>query len=152
MGFFDKLRSIFGGAPATERYLHVYVYSNRCRSALAGRIDTMNELSPADVDTAASAEADGGSGAPSDAKWYVRKVFSTDGRDRCFDNVEVRVWLDGNKRIIHYEVTGGLWLEYDEYERLEVAQASTLEDDTPGGGSASDIDETEKPGGTHNPT
>jgi hypothetical protein len=153
MGFFDRIRSFFSGQPVQERYLHVYIYSRRCRDAVAGRIDLMNELSGADVDNASGTldGAEEAAGAPAGAVWFVRKVFTTSGRDRCFDNVELRLWLDGNKQVLRHEVDGGMWLERDEYERLERARASTLEDDNPGGGSASDIDETEKPGGNPNP-
>ncbi|MGL4651319.1 MAG: hypothetical protein ACRC1H_18075 [Caldilineaceae bacterium] len=145
MGFFKRLRAMFNGGPPQERYLPIYVYSNRCADAMAGRIDLMNELSGADADNAASDE-----GLPAGAVWFVRKVLTTGGRGRCFDNVEVRVWLNAGKVVVKHEVDGGRWLAPDEYEMLERARASTLEDDGPGGGSASNIDETEKPGGNPN--
>jgi hypothetical protein len=139
MGFLQRLAALFGGRPpqADTRFLPLYVHSRRCNEPIAGRLDLLNEVSAAE---------DGAEG----AVWYARKVFHTSGRGRCFDQVEVELWLDGSKQILRKEVTGGLWLERDEYDRLLQAQASTLEDDTPGGGSASDIDESEKPGGTMN--
>jgi hypothetical protein len=76
----------------------------------------------------------------------VRKVFHTSGRGRCFDQVELSLWLDARKQIVRHEVKGGMWLEPDEYERLRIAQASTLEDDGPRGDTALEIDENEMPG------
>lgn len=116
MGFFRRL---FGMSPAKEdsRYFQFYVYSQRCNEPLAGKIDTMNEMS-------VSEEAD--------AAWYSRKVMHTTGHKRCFDQIEVEVWFDAQKRPLRREVTGGLWLEADEYDRLVKAQASTLVDDAPG--------------------
>jgi hypothetical protein len=136
MGFFQRFTSIFRGSTRpTSRHLPVYVYSQRCAEAIAGQIDLMNELSA------------GGDG---EDPWFVRKVLHTSGSGRCFDHVDVSIWLDANKQITRHEVVHGMWLEPDEYDRLVVARASTLQDDRPGGGSASIIDETEKPGGNPN--
>ena len=107
MNFFTKLLNSFKGRPPTgsDRYLAVYVFSNRCREPVAGQIDLMNETSLDD-------ESNGG--------YYVRKVLHTSGRDRCFGQVEIEVWLDANKRLVRQEVQGGRWLTAEEYA-LEVA-------------------------------
>ncbi len=132
MGIFSRVREFFSGRPVSnERYLAFYVTSNRCRDLLAGRIDTLNELSGVDADNARAAEraaeraagraGDGETdeaGAPGDAVWFVRKALTTAGRNRCFDTVEVRVWLDAKRKILAHEVDGGRWLEADEYLSL----------------------------------
>ncbi len=134
MGFFQRLFG-FGAPKADTRHLPVYVYSQRCAEGIAGTIDTMNELSASDDAT---------------APWFVRKVLHTSGRGRCFDQVELSLWLNANKQVVRHEVKGGMWLEPDEYERLRIATASTLEDDNPRGDSALEIDENELPGDRSN--
>ena len=108
MGFFKRIMGALAGkAPAgNNRYMAIYVFSNRCREAVAGQVDLLNELSLAD---------DGG--------YYVRKVLHTSGQARCFGQVEVELWLDGNKRVQRHEVQGGRWLTAEEYE-AELAAAA----------------------------
>jgi hypothetical protein len=106
MGFFSKfLSSLQGKAPTgSDRYLPIYVLSNRCHEPIVGQIDLMNEVSLDD-------EAKSG--------YFTRKVLHTSGKDRCFGQVEVEVWLDEKKRIVRYAVKGGQWLTPDEY-RMEL--------------------------------
>ncbi len=134
MGFFQRLFG-FGAPKVDARHLHIYVYSQRCAEGIAGSVDLFNEL---------SAGEEGGE------PWFVRKVLHTAGRGRCFDQVEVSLWLNARKQVVRHEVKGGMWLEPDEYERLRVARASTLEDDSPRGETALEIDETEMPGDNPN--
>lgn len=103
MSFFQRLASLFGGKPAVDnRFMPIYVLSHRCREALAGQVDLLNDLSLADEGAA----------------YFVRKVLHTTGRNRCFDQVEVQLWLDANKKLVNKEVSGGRWLELEEYEQL----------------------------------
>lgn len=113
MGFFRRLGALFGGKPpqSEDRFLPVYLLSLRCREPIAGRIDLMNEISSAEE---------------SDAVWYARKVFHGSGKSRCFDQVEVQVWLDDNRKLRRHEVTGGRWLTAVEYQQA-VAEASARE-------------------------
>lgn len=102
MSFLSKLFGpLFGQPPSgSNRYLPIYALSHRCREAVTGQVDLMNELSLDD-------ESKGG--------FYVRKVLHTSGRGRCFAEVELELWLDGNKRIVRQEVHGGRWLTAEEY-------------------------------------
>jgi hypothetical protein len=112
MSFLSKLFGpLFGAKPpsGSDRYLAVYVFSNRCREPLAGQVDLMNEISQDD-------ESQGG--------YYVRKVLHTSGKGRCFGEVEVELWLDRNKRLQRQEVHGGRWLSADEY----AAEVQALEE------------------------
>ena len=108
--FFNTLK---GQAPTgSDRYLPIYVYSNRCREPIVGQLDLMNEISLAD---------EGG--------YYGRKVLHTSGKQRCFAQVEVELWLDAKKRITHYEVQGGRWLTAEEYaQALEEQNADRIEE------------------------
>jgi hypothetical protein len=115
MSFLSRLFGpLFGKPPAgagSDRYLPVYVFSQRCREPVAGQIDLMNEVSLDD-------ENAGG--------YYVRKVIHTSGKGRCFGEVEVEAWLDSKKRLVRQEVHGGRWLSADDYE-AEVAAAAARE-------------------------
>ena len=109
MGFFKRwMNALSGTAPTgSDRYLPIYVFSNRCREAVVGQVDMLNELSLAD---------EGG--------YYVRKVLHTSGKSRCFGQVEVEVWLDSKKHIVRNAVQGGRWLTADEYQtELDAAAA-----------------------------
>jgi hypothetical protein len=122
MSFLSKLFGpLFGKSPAgSDRYLAIYTFSHRCREAVAGQIDLMNELSLDD-------ENAGG--------YYVRKVLHTSGKSRCFGEVEIEVWLDSKKNLVRQEVHGGRWLSADEYtaevaaaeERARAAEAAAAE-------------------------
>jgi hypothetical protein len=118
MGFLARLFGpLFGKAPTgSGRYLTVYALSHRCHEAVTGQIDLMNEISLDD-------EGKGG--------YYVRKVLHTSGKGRCFAEVEIEAWLDGNKRLLRQEVHGGRALTADEYaaevERAEQAEREAAE-------------------------
>jgi hypothetical protein len=66
---------------------------------IKGQIDLLNELSLAEEESG----------------YYVRKVLHTSGRNRCFAQVEVQLWLDDKKQVTRYEVQGGRWLTAEEY-------------------------------------
>jgi hypothetical protein len=114
MGFFTRFFNLFSGKPAggSSRYLPIYVLSRRCREPIAGQLDLMNETSLDD---------DGG--------YYVRKGLHTSGKNRCFDQVEVEIWLNTKKQIVRQEVHGGQWLTAEEYE-AEVDRQTDAADTT----------------------
>lgn len=115
MSLFSKLLNALKGKPpsGSDRYIPIYVYSNRCREPLAAQIDIMNEISRDD-----------------DYKGYfVRKVLHTSGKNRCYGQVEIEVWLDSEKRIVRQEVTGGRWLTQEEYQAELARQAEAAEEE-----------------------
>lgn len=139
MNLFQRLASIFTAQrpPGTgdDRYLTIYLYSNRCREALYARIDRMNELSIAE-----QAEMDGDDAVsimPDGAAFFVRKVVHTSGENRCFGQVEVELWLDSRKQVLSHTVKGGRWLDEDEYNRLIDEEIARRE-------SAAQIDELDE--------
>ena len=115
MNIFRRLQQFFfmGGKPTgSDRYLPLYVYSNRCREAVEGQVDLMNELSLDDA-------SDRGG-------YFVRKVLHT-ASHRCFSQVEIQLWFDPQKKLISQEVTGGRWLTAAEYaEELRKAEERRL--------------------------
>ena len=98
MGFFKRIADMIGGNRSDDnRFVDIYVMSRRCREPIAGRVDVMNELS----------RDDDGNG------YYTRKVLHTTGAKRCFDQVEIYLWFNKDKRLSDHEVTGGTWLSAD---------------------------------------
>lgn len=114
MSFLAKLFGpLFGTAPTgSSRYMPLYALSHRCREAVTGQIDLMNEVSLDD-------ESQGG--------YYVRKVLHTSGKSRCFADVEIEVWLDSKKRLVRQEVHGGRWLTAEEYATELAAEQAQAE-------------------------
>ena len=104
MGFLAKLRSWLGGGGGSGRFLELYALNFRCREPLATRIDMYNDLSPVEE----------GSGVKG-AAYYVRKVVSTSGDQRCFDSCEIQVWLNHRRQEVNREIAGGKFLSAEEY-------------------------------------
>lgn len=118
MSFFQKIANLFSGKPSSQgRNLTVYVLSRRCKEPIAGEVDLYNELS--------QNEEEGSSG------YFTRKVLHTSGERRCFDQVEVTLWFDVNKKLVEHEVTGGTWLEAEEYAAELARWQQPPDPDTP---------------------
>jgi hypothetical protein len=128
MNFFRRIASLFsgGGAPkADKRYLTIYVHSRRCNEPLSGQVDLLNELSRAEEGEYA---------------YYTRKVLHTSGDRRCFSQVEVQLYFNQDKQVVHYEVEGGRWLTSEEYtEELARFNAPPPEEDGEGQPTAAPI-------------
>jgi hypothetical protein len=104
MNFFKNLANLFrGGAGGSTRNLTIYLLSRRCNEPIMGQVDLLNELSLTEEG--------------SDHAYYSRKVFSTSGQNRCFDQVEVELWFNQNKQVVEHQVLGGRWLDQAEYEQ-----------------------------------
>lgn len=130
MSFFKRIANMLGGhASDDDRFVDIYVMSRRCREPIAGRVDTMNELS----------RDDDGNG------YYTRKVLHTTGAKRCFDQVELYLWFDKDKRLSDHEVTGGTWLNAEEYaEALAIFNAPPEEESDEGADDEAETEETEE--------
>lgn len=110
MSFLKRLANLFsGGRSGADRNMPIYALCNRGKEPVSGSVDLFNELS-----------LDDGDGPDS---YYVRKVLHTTGESRNFGQVEVELWFDKNKVLDRYEVSGGRWLEPEEYE-AEMARFS----------------------------
>ncbi len=91
---------------ADKRYLTIYVLSRRCNEPISGQVDLLNELSKPDEGNYA---------------FYTRKVLHTTGEHRCFSQVEINLYFNQDKVVVHHEVEGGRWLTSDEFE-VELAR------------------------------
>ena len=104
MSILDTLKSFFQpSSSASQRFLSVYILNFRCNEPISAQIDLYNDLSPAEEGR-------------KDVTFFVRKVLSTSGTQRCYDSSEVQIWLDGRRRVVEYEVTGGKWLEAEAFD------------------------------------
>jgi hypothetical protein len=109
MNLLKRLASLFsgGGAPrADKRYVTIYVLSRRCNEPISGQVDLLNELSRLDE---------------GEYTYYTRKVLHTTGEKRCFSQVEINLYFNQDKQVVHHEVEGGRWLTSEEYS-VELAR------------------------------
>jgi hypothetical protein len=99
MSFLQKLRASLGGgsAPAgSPRDLYpVTVRCRRCGELLTITINLSNDLSQ-------DYERD---------VFFVRKLISGGGANRCFQTVEVQLTFDANKRLLDREISGGVFVD-----------------------------------------
>lgn len=97
MSFLKKLRaSLSGGAPASSRELFpVTVRCRRCGEELTVAINLAHDLSQ-------DYERD---------VFFVRKLISGSGVTRCFQQIEVQLTFDANKRLLEREISGGSFVD-----------------------------------------
>ena len=104
MGILDTIKSLFQpDSRSSQRYLTVYLLNFRCNEPISAQIDLYNDLSPDETER-------------KDVSFYVRKILSTSGTQRCYDTNEVQIWLDSRRRVVEYEVTGGKWLDAETFQ------------------------------------
>lgn len=97
MDFLKKLFSTNAPVPKA-RFLPLAVRCRRCGEVIEGRVDVENEL---------SAEYEGDS-----ATYYCRKVLMGDGQNYCYQQVEVELLFDGQKKLTEKRiVSGGSFVE-----------------------------------------
>jgi hypothetical protein len=101
MGFFDSLKSLFGGggAPQDEAYW-IYVRCRRCGEVIKTRLDLLNSLTLND---------EGG--------YTASKTLV--GNRLCFERIEVTLTFDENRRLINREILRGDFITAEEYEAAQ---------------------------------
>ena len=92
MGFLKKL---FGGGSKTSQkeYYVFQVKCKRCGEILEGRVDVDNDL---------SVEYEGGGD-----NYYCRKVLMGDGKNLCFQQIEVGLKFNANRKLLERRVESG---------------------------------------------
>ena len=91
MNFFKRL---FGPSQKPEGYSYwVTVQCNRCGEILRGRVDMRNDLST-NYD---------------DQTYFTRKVIM--GENRCFQQIEVTLTFDQNRKLLKREIQGGKFVD-----------------------------------------
>ena len=98
MGLLRRLSSLFTPAPAgiSRQVYPLRVECYRCGEIIEAPVDLRNDL---------SIEYDEKSGA---AEYLCRKVLM--GKARCFQQVEVVLRFDSNRKLASQETTGGKFL------------------------------------------
>jgi hypothetical protein len=94
MNFFQKL---FSGATPQQRYFPFQVKCKRCGEIIESRVDTSNEL---------SVEYE-----PGGDTFYVRKVLMGTGSQYCYQQIEVGLKFDKNRKLIEKRIEGGEFVE-----------------------------------------
>ena len=103
MSFLKKIASIISPQGAGEDdALWVYVRCDKCGEVLKARVDLRNDLSP---EYSAEGRA---------ASYFSRKVLI--GSQGCFEPIEVRLTFDPQRRVSSREITGGQFVNREEYE------------------------------------
>jgi lysyl-tRNA synthetase class I len=92
MGFLKKLFSGFSTKPE-KRYYVFQVKCKRCGEIIEGRVDVDNDLSVE--------YEDGGD------VYYVRKVLIGDGGNHCYQQVEVGLKFNKERKLIDRRVESG---------------------------------------------
>ncbi len=96
MGFFDKISRIFS-SPGRDEVNSYWVAARctRCGEVIRARINLSNDLSQ---------EYEG-----ERANYFCRKVLMGEGR--CFQQIEVWLKFDANRKLIDHTISGGEFVE-----------------------------------------
>lgn len=102
MRLFRKLSNLFTSTGNQDPHGHwLYVRCNRCSEIIRARVDLHNDLSLEYGD---------------DRKnhiYYCRKVLI--GQNRCFQQIEVHLKFNDNRKLIYREINGGEFTSEEEY-------------------------------------
>lgn len=99
MDFLQKLKEAFSVSKAPQRYVPIRVRCKRCGEELTGRIDTYNDLS-IEYDPKGNI-----------ASYICRKRISGDGKNLCFQVIELSLKYDRKRRLVEREISGGEFIE-----------------------------------------
>jgi hypothetical protein len=99
MDFLQKLKEVFSVSKAPQRYVPIRVRCKRCGEELTGRIDTYNDLS-IEYNPKGSVSA-----------YVCRKRTSGDGKNLCFQVIDLTLTYDKKRRLVEREISGGEFIE-----------------------------------------
>lgn len=92
MSFVDRLRKLFSSPPDNAQRGHwINVRCRRCGEVIPVRIDLLNDLS-LDYDS---------------GQYTVHKTVVGDGKNRCFQRVELVLTFDANRKLLTQDAVGG---------------------------------------------
>jgi hypothetical protein len=100
MSFLKRLASLLSPAPPQAPTYWIYARCNRCEEPLRARVNLNNDL---------SVEYDGDR-----TTYYCRKVLL--GEKLCFQQVEVHLTFDSNRKLLDGQISGGRFISEEEYQ------------------------------------
>lgn len=102
MGFFDSLKSLFGGSGSrqSDGSYWIYVRCRRCGEVIKTRLDLLNSLALND---------EGG--------YTTTKTLV--GNRLCFERIEVTLTFDENRRLLEREIVHGDFITAEAYEAAQ---------------------------------
>jgi hypothetical protein len=101
MGILDKLSRFFSSSSGGDEDAYwVYVRCSRCDEKLRTRISLYNDLS---VDFNNGGEI----------RYICRKTLV--GSQRCFQRIEVILYFDSQRVLTDRDISGGMFIDEDEY-------------------------------------
>ncbi|MEI2689727.1 MAG: hypothetical protein V9H69_08430 [Anaerolineae bacterium] len=101
MSFLQSLRVSLSGRPSADHSQSLYpvvVRCRRCGELLTIHVNLSNDLSQ-------DYERD---------IFFVRKLISGSGANRCFQQIEVQLTFDAQKRLLDRAISGGSFADEDE--------------------------------------
>ncbi|RUA17046.1 MAG: hypothetical protein DSY55_02875 [Clostridia bacterium] len=110
MTFFDRLKATITASSIDRRSYWVHTRCKRCGEVVSARIDLLNDLSE-DFET---------------KQRRVHKVLVGDGRNRCFQRIEITLIFDKNKKLIDRSITGGEFLHPNEVDAARAAYEQAI--------------------------
>ena len=92
MSFADRLRKLLSSPPDTaQRGQWINVRCRRCGEVIPVRVDLLNDLS-LDYDS---------------GQYTAHKTVVGDGKNRCFQRVELALTFDANRKLLTQDAVGG---------------------------------------------
>ena len=101
MEFLKRLFKTIFGRPQ-GRYFVYRVKCNRCGEIIEARVDTANDLS---VEYQRGGDV-----------YYVRKVLMGDGKNHCYQQIEVGLKFNRNRYLLDKTLSGGELLDFKSTE------------------------------------
>ena len=104
MDFLKRLFKTIFSRPQ-GRYFIYHVKCKRCGEVIEGQVETANDLSVEYI--------------PGGDVYYARKVLMGDGRNHCYQQIEVGLKFDKNRYLIEKRVEGGEFVEEQGIKRRD---------------------------------
>jgi len=106
MSLFKRFSDYFSSQSSVDEAGYwVFVRCDRCQEPFGVRVNLHHDL---------SVDYDG----KKDQSFHSRKTIV--GRKGCFQRIEVELTFDQKRRLIDREITGGIFIEEDEYLAEEI--------------------------------
>jgi len=110
MSFFNRLKTLMSPLSQDRNGYWVYARCKRCGEVISSRVNLMNDPSQ-DYKT---------------GRYTVHKVLVGDGRNRCFQRIEITLVFDKNKKLVERSIAGGDFLDPNEVAAARAAYEQAI--------------------------